>query len=79
MEYNQFALVISDMGRKEGKQEGYVLLYEIRKKDKKIPFIIYAGSKKKEHINETLKRGGQGCTNSPSELIDLVIKNLLNN
>lgn len=79
MEYNDFALIISDMGRKEGKQEGYVLLNEVRKKNKKIPFIIYAGSRKPEHIKETLKKGGQGCTNTPSELIDLVIKNLLNN
>nr|WP_289415638.1 response regulator [Bacteroides intestinalis] len=79
MKHKDFALIISDMGRKEGKHEGYVLLDAIRKNDKKIPFIIYAGSKKQEHKNETLKRGGQGCTNSPSELIDLVIKNLLNN
>ena len=79
MKHKDFALIIPDMGRKEGKHEGYVLLDAIRKNDKKIPFIIYAGSKKQEHKNETLKRGGQGCTNSPSELIDLVIKNLLNN
>ena len=59
MEYNDFALIISDMGRKEGKQEGYVLLNEVRKKNKKIPFIIYAGSRKPEHIKETLKKGGQ--------------------
>ena len=78
MEYNDFALIISDMGRKEGKREGYVLLNEVRKKNKKIPFIIYAGSKRSEHIKETLEKGGQGCTNTPSELIDLVIKNLLN-
>lgn len=79
MEHNKFALIISDMGRKEGNREGYVLLDAIRKTNKEIPFIIYAGSRKQEHINETLKRGGQGCTNSPAELIDLVIKNLLNN
>lgn len=77
MKHKNFALVISDMGRKEGKHEGYVLLNAIRKNDKNIPFIIYAGSRRQEHIDETLKRGGQGCTNSPKELIDLVIKNLL--
>ena len=79
MKHNEFSLIISDMGRKEGHHEGYVLLDAIRKNNKKIPFIIYAGSKKQEHKNETLRRGGQGCTNSPGELIDLVIKNLLNN
>lgn len=62
MKHKDFALIISDMGRKEGKHEGYVLLDAIRKNDKKIPFIIYAGSKKQEHKNETLKRGGQGLS-----------------
>lgn len=78
MEHNEFSLIISDMGRKEGTNEGYVLLDAIRKNNKEIPFIIYAGSKKQEHKEETLKRNGQGCTNSPKELVDLVIKNLLN-
>lgn len=78
MKHSAFSLIISDMGRKEGNREGYILLNEIRKTDKQIPFIIYAGSKKQEHINETYKRGGQGCTNDPAELINLVIKNLLN-
>ncbi|MBD5404706.1 MAG: hypothetical protein HDR55_06950 [Treponema sp.] len=55
------------------------MLEEIRKNDKEIPFIIYAGSKRKEHIDEAIKRGAQGCTNEPGELIDLVIKNLLKN
>ena len=31
MEHNKFALIISDMGRKEGNREGYVLLDAIRK------------------------------------------------
>lgn len=77
MEHDKFALVISDMGRKEGEREGYVLLDEIRKIDKKIPFIIYAGSRNEEHINETFNHGGQGCTNASGELVDLVIKNLI--
>lgn len=76
MRYKKFALVISDIGRKEGKKEGYVLLDAIRKN---IQFIIYTGLRKQEHINETLERGGQGCTNNPKEPIDLVIKIFLNN
>lgn len=67
IEHNNFALIITDMGRKEGSQEGYVLLKEIRKKDKEIPFIIYAGSKKKEYVDEALRYGAQGCTNSPGD------------
>ncbi len=79
MELNKFALIISDLGRKEGKYEGFVLLDAIRKIDKETPFIIYTASKKPERVNETLKRGGQGYVNSQGELIDLVIKSLLNN
>ena len=74
---HNFSLVISDMGRKEGPQEGYVLLDEIRKIDKTIPFIIYAGSRKPEHIKKVIDHGGQGCTNNPVELVELVIRNLL--
>ena len=79
MKNNEYALVISDMVRKEGICEGCALLEEIRKNDKEIPFIIYAGSKRKEHVDEAIKCGAQGCTNEPEELIDLVIKNLLKN
>ena len=42
IKYNRFDLVISDLGRKEGAKEGYVLLEEIRKRDRKMPFLIYA-------------------------------------
>ena len=77
METNDFSLIISDMGRKEGKDEGYVLLDKVRKTNKSIPFLIYAGSRKEEHIKETIRRGGQGCTNDPTELVNLVISNML--
>lgn len=79
MKYNEYALVISDMTRKEGSREGYVLLEEIRKNNKEIPFIIYTGSNRKEYVNEATKYGAQGCTNDPWELTNLVIKNLLKN
>lgn len=78
IEHKEFSLVISDMKRKEGIKEGYILLDEIRKTNGEIPFIIYMGSRTQDYINETLQRGGQGCTDSPGELVDLVIKNLLN-
>ncbi len=77
MQHTKFALVISDMRRKEGEHEGYILLDQIRKNKNETPFIVYAGSSKEEYKNEISKRGGQGYTNKPRELIDLVIKNLL--
>ena len=75
--YQKFDLIISDMGRKEGPDEGYKLLEEIRRRDIQIPFIIYAGSSIKEHVDMAIEHGAQGCTNNPMELFELVIKNLL--
>lgn len=77
MKYNHFSLIVSDMGRKEGPDEGYVLLKEIRDKNKTIPFIIYAGSKRPEHVKLALERGAQGCTNNAIELIEMILRNLL--
>ena len=79
MQHTKFSLIISDMRRKEREYEGYILLDQIRKNNNETPFIIYAGSSKEEYKNEILKRRGQGYTNSPRELIDLVINNLLFN
>lgn len=69
---NTYVAIISDMGRVEGVQEGYVLLKEIRKKNKQIPFFIYAGSNSIEHKVIAHERGAQGSTNRPIELIDLI-------
>lgn len=69
---NQYIAIISDMGRIEGPKEGYALLKEVRKKDKTIPYFIYAGSNAVEHKVEAQERGAQGSTNSPTELMELV-------
>jgi CheY-like chemotaxis protein len=68
----KYVAIISDMGRFEGSKEGYVLLKEVRKLDKNIPFFIYAGSNLPEHQKEALEKGAQGSTNRSSELIDLI-------
>lgn len=67
-----FVAIISDMGRKEGSREGYVLLDAVRKNDIDTPFFIYAGSNAVKHKQEAAQRGAQGSTNSPQELFDLV-------
>ena len=66
------SVIISDMGRKEGQREGYVLLDKLRSEGNKTPFIIFASSRAREHIEETIKHGGQGCTNDFSELFRMV-------
>lgn len=75
----QFATIISDMGRKEGPREGYVLLEALREKDPVTPFFIYAGSNALHHKREAGMRGAQGCTNIARELLDMVVRELPKN
>jgi CheY-like chemotaxis protein len=70
----KFSAIISDMGRKEGPREGYVLLEAVRETDPETPFVIYAGSNAPEHKREAAERGAQGSTNSPQELFNLVAR-----
>lgn len=72
----RFAAIISDMGRKEGPREGYVLLEAIRVKDKSTPFFIYAGSRAPRHQKEAALRGAQGTTNIATELVEMVVRAL---
>ena len=75
---NKFAAIISDMGRKEGDQEGYVLLDKLRDLNNKTPFVIYAGSNLPEHKKMARERGAVGSTNRAQELFQLVM-NLVHN
>lgn len=72
LENNKVSVIISDMGRKEGKKEGYILLDQLRKNGNQTPYIIFAGSRSPEHIAEVERHGGQGCTNNFDELIYMV-------
>ena len=68
-----FAAIISDMGRKEGPKEGYVLLEAVRATDQRTPFFIYASSRAPEHRREAALRGAQGATNLAAELVEMVV------
>jgi CheY-like chemotaxis protein len=70
---NKYAAIISDMGRKEGPQEGYVLLDYIRRSGDTTPFFIYAGSNTSEHKKMAKEKGAQGSTNRAQDLFELVI------
>jgi CheY-like chemotaxis protein len=72
----RFAAVISDMARKEGSDEGYVLLEKLRQKDEGTPFFIYSSSNALKHKREAQKRGAQGYTNRPDDLVQLVLQHL---
>lgn len=70
---NNFAVIISDMGRKEGPQEGYVLLEKLRAMGDKTPFMIYAASNLPEHKKMARERGAIGSTNRADELFQTVM------
>jgi len=72
----RFAAIISDMGRKEGPREGYVLLEAVRALDQSTPYFIYAGSRAPQHRREAALRGAQGVTNVPDELVGMVTRAL---
>jgi CheY-like chemotaxis protein len=71
---DKFDLVISDMGRPPDDRAGYTLLEKMRQLGQRTPFLIYSGSKKPEHVAEAQKRGAQGATNDPEELLDLALE-----
>jgi CheY-like chemotaxis protein len=73
----KFAAIISDMGRREGPREGYVLLDRLRREGNATPLFFYAASNSPEHMRETREHGGQGCTNNAQELFEMVTKALL--
>jgi CheY-like chemotaxis protein/cytochrome c oxidase subunit IV len=70
----KFAAVISDMGRREGPREGYVLLDAMRANGNQTPLFFYASSDEPEHKRETQEHGGQGCTNNAKELFEMVTR-----
>jgi CheY-like chemotaxis protein len=74
----KFAAIISDMGRKEGPQEGYVLLDKLLASGNTVPFVIYAGSNLPEHKRMARERGAVGSTNRAQELFQLVMNSVHN-
>ena len=73
----KYAAIISDMGRREGPREGYVLLDRLRKQGDRTPLFFYAASNAPEHKRETAEHGGQGCTNNAQELFEIVTRSVI--
>lgn len=74
---HSYDLVISDMGRPPDRRAGYTLLDKLRSSGNQTPFIIYAGSRRREHLQEALDHGALGTTNRPQELILLAVSALV--
>jgi CheY-like chemotaxis protein len=70
----KYAAIISDMGRREGPREGYVLLDRLRREGDRTPLFFYASSNAPEHKREAREHGGQGCTNNAQELFEMVTR-----
>jgi CheY-like chemotaxis protein len=77
LKHQRFAAIISDMGRKEGPEEGYVLLDDIRAAGDSTPYFIYTGSNTPKHRLEISEHGGQVATNQPDELFQAVLTAVL--
>lgn len=75
---DRFGAIISDMGRREGPREGYVLLERIRRSGDRTPFFIYSSSDDPEHEREARERGAQGSTGNPQRLFQLVMQAIVN-
>ena len=68
-----FAAIISDMGRPDSNRAGYILLDTIRERGNRTPLFFYArGGWKPQYQVETLKHGGQGCTNDGQKLFEMI-------
>ena len=65
--------MISDMDRPSGRFAGYDLLAALRKWGNATPFVIYASTRGAFYTSETRRRGGQGRTNDPRELLELAV------
>ena len=75
-QHRTFDAIISDMGRPPDPRAGYTLLDALRARGDQTPFIIYAGARADKDVKESLLHGALGCTNSPQELIEMVLEAL---
>src|SRR3546814_20539047 len=73
----RFAAIISDMGRRAGPREGYVLLDRLRAQGDHTPVFFYASANDPEHTREKTEHGGQACTNNAQALFDLVMSRIV--
>jgi CheY-like chemotaxis protein len=69
----RFDAIISDMGRPPDSRAGYTLLDKLRSSGDQTPFVIYAGSRDPDHVEESRRYGAIGCTNNANELFEMVL------
>lgn len=67
-----YAVIISDRGRKEGKEAGFDLLKTVRLTDKVTPYFLYTITSAPDVKSMAIRHGAQGLTNNPGELVEMV-------
>jgi CheY-like chemotaxis protein len=68
-----FSAIISDMSRPGDRRAGYTLLEQVRTGGRQTPYFIYTASRSASRIRDALRRGAQGLTNDPDELVAMVV------
>lgn len=74
LQHKSYDVILSDMSRPPDPQAGYTLLSKLKEMQIATPYIIYAGSKRPEHVAKAKELGAFGTTNDPQELLELVIQ-----
>ena len=70
LQTRSFDAIVSDMGRREGPIEGYVLLDEVRRLGVTTPYFIYAtGGDRAAHVALAKERGATGSAGVMSDLL----------
>jgi CheY-like chemotaxis protein len=65
--------IISDMSRPPDNRAGYNLLERLRSLGNNKPYIIYASLNSQDLKDQAMSRGAIGSTNSPTELVEMVL------
>jgi CheY-like chemotaxis protein len=74
LKQDRFDLVISDIGRGLQRDAGYNLLEHIRSSHRRLPVIFYTGNA--ANADSARVREAYGVTNTPGDLINLVVRAL---
>jgi CheY-like chemotaxis protein len=67
-----FDVIVSDMNRREGPNEGWVLLERLRDTGNRAPFVIYSATGREADTVEARRRGADGYVSNPATLFRLV-------
>ena len=78
LKQEEFAVIISDMKRKEDLHAGYTLLDQLKLSGNSTPVVIYTGLSSVDK-RKAREHGALGITHKPQELFRLVMKEVVQN